>query len=82
MCEKGLNAEQFQFMIKQADDSLAMSQQWLEQLHHLADHAALKDASVALAQATVLLGQTRAKLENAVDVLDGAPSASVTVKRL
>lgn len=82
MCEKGLNSDQFQFMIKQADDSLAMSQQWLEQLHHLADHAVLHDASVALAQATVLLGETRAKLEHAVDVLDVAPNASVTVKRL
>ena len=82
MCEKGLNADQFQLMIKQADDSLAMSQQWLEQLHHLADHAALHDSSVALAQATVLLGQTRAKLEHAVDVLEVAPNPSVTVKRL
>ena len=82
MCEKGLNADQFRLMIKQADDSLAMSQQWLEQLHHQADHAALHDASVALAQATVLLGETRAKLENAVDALDVAPNASVTVKRL
>jgi len=80
MCEKGLTTEQLRMMIEQSDGSLAMSQQWLEQLHHLADHASIHDASTYLAQATILLGETRAKLEAALDSLDGSGSG-VEVRR-
>ena len=41
MCQKGVNTDQMKLMIGQADDALAMAQQWLEQIHHLADHADL-----------------------------------------
>lgn len=80
MCQKGVNTDQMKLMIGQADDALGMSQQWLEQIHHLADHAEMTEASTLVAQATVLLGEARAKLDAAGDVLDGSvggPDASV-----
>lgn len=80
MCQKGVNTEQMKLMIGQANDSLAMAQQWLEQIHHLADHAGLTAPSVNVAQASVLIGEARAKLDVAADVIDGevgGPDASV-----
>lgn len=81
MCEKGVNTDQMKLMVAQVDDSLAMAQQWLEQIHHLADHAGLHTESVNVAQATVLLGEARGKLENAIDGLDGGSTdEGVTVE--
>lgn len=74
MCQKGVNTDQMKLMLGQANDSLAMAQQWLEQIHHLADHAELSEASTAIAQASVLLGEARGKLDTAADQID-APSA-------
>ena len=76
MCQKGVNPDQMKLMIGQADDALAMAQQWLEQIHHLADHADLAESSKQVAQASVLLGEARAKLDNAADGLDGESSSS------
>ena len=71
MCQKGVNTDQMKLMIAQANDALGMAQQWLEQIHHLADSADLTGPSTAVAQASVLLGEARAKLENAADEVDG-----------
>jgi hypothetical protein len=60
-------------MIAQVDDSLAMAQQWLEQVHHLADRAEEPQASALVAQATVLLGQTREKLQTSTEVIGSGP---------
>ncbi len=76
MCQKGVNTDQMRLMIGQADDALAMAQQWLEQIHHLADHADLHEPSVSVAQASVLLGEARARLESAADALEAPPSGS------
>jgi len=80
MCQKGVNPDQVKLMIGHTDDVLALAQQWLEQLHHLADHAGMTDPSVSIAQASVLLGEARAKLDAAADQVDGqtaGPDASV-----
>lgn len=80
MCQKGVNTDQMRLMIGMADDSLALAQQWLEQIHHLADHAGLTAPSTDVAQASVLLGEARAKLDLAADTLAGetaGPDASV-----
>lgn len=80
MCQKGVNTDQMKIMVGHADDTLAMTQQWLEQIHHVADHADLTAPSTAVAQATVLLGEARAKLEQAIDAMDAEsadPAASV-----
>ncbi|MDO8963446.1 MAG: hypothetical protein Q7W30_03025 [Coriobacteriia bacterium] len=82
MCENSVNIPQLKVQVGQADDLAALVQQQLEQLHHLADHGKQHDASVELAQANVLLGEVRGKLERALLVLDGGgtPSADVTVE--
>ena len=80
MCENGINTDQLKVAIGQVNDSLGMSQQWLEQLHHMADHAKKNSASAELAQVTVMLGEARSKLENALDSLEGDGTSEVTVE--
>jgi len=81
VCENNVNVPQLKLSIGQTDDTLALAQEWLEQLHHLADHGHKHEASAELAQATVLLGEARAKLEAAVDALEGRAAApGVTVE--
>lgn len=83
MCQKGVNTDQMKIMVGHADDTLAMTQQWLEQIHHLADQAELAASSTPVAQASVLLGEARAKLEQAVDALDvGSTGSSASVELL
>jgi hypothetical protein len=74
MCESGINVGQLKLAIGQSDDAIALAQQWLEQLHHLADHGKRADVSAALAQAGVLLGEARGKLDAAIDDLEGTSS--------
>lgn len=81
MCESGINTGQLKLAIGQTDDTLALAQQWLEQLHHLADHGKLPPVSAALAQASVLIGEARGKLERAIEDLEGTPrNPDVTVE--
>jgi len=80
MCETGINLGQMKLAIGQCDDALAMAQQWLEQLHHLADHGKRAEASAALAQAGVFLGEARGRLDAAIDDLEGAPGDTTTVE--
>lgn len=81
MCEGGINAPQMRFSIEQVNETLALAQEWAEQLHHLADHAHRSEASVELAQVSVMLGEAREKLETAAESLD-AGSTDVTVERV
>ncbi len=69
-------------MIAQVDDSLAMAQQWLEQIHHLADHAEEREGSALVAQASVLLGEARAKLQSSTEVIEAGSGGSATVERV
>lgn len=71
MCEQGVNVGQLKLAIGQSDDAIAVVQQWLEQLHHLADHGKRAEVSTALAQAGVLLGEARGKLDAAIADLEG-----------
>jgi hypothetical protein len=80
MCENGINVDQLRVSIAQVNDSLGMSQTWLEQLHHMADHSGKKLASTEVAQVTVLLGEARAKLDRALDALEGGVHEDVTVE--
>ena len=82
MCEQGINTGQMKLAIGQTDDALAMAQLWLEQLHHLADHGKRAEVSAALAQAGVLLGEARGKLDDAIDELEGAQPGDATVELL
>jgi hypothetical protein len=80
MCQKGVNTDQMRLMIGQADDALGMAQQWLEQIHHLADHADLAEPSTAVAQASVLLGEARGRLDAASDALEGPQDSDASVE--
>ncbi len=80
MCEHGINVDQMKLAVGQSDDALAMVQQWMEQLHHLADHGDRAEASAALAQASVLLGEARGKLDKAIETLDGSSDDKVSVE--
>lgn len=82
MCEHGVNKDQLRLMIAQADDSLGVTQHHVEQIHHLADNAGLYDPSVHVAQASVLLGEARSKLEIALNALEGNADDGVTVELL
>jgi hypothetical protein len=82
MCESGINVAQMKLAVGQSDDALAMTQQWLEQLHHLADHGKRPDVSAALAQANVLLGEARSKLDHAIGNLEGQTYDTTTVELL
>ncbi|HEY5548225.1 MAG TPA: hypothetical protein VIL17_01360 [Coriobacteriia bacterium] len=81
MCENSVNVPQLKISVAQVDDAIALAQQWLEQLHHLADHGKKPGASAELAQANVLLGEARAKVHAAIDALDGrTDDAGITVE--
>lgn len=69
MCENGINTGQMKMAVAMINDALALSQQHLEQLHHLADHGRRSATSMELAQVTVMLGEAREKLELAVENL-------------
>ncbi len=82
MCTKGVNVDQLKHAVGMSDDALAMVQQWLEQVHHLADHGDLTGPSTEVAQATVLLGEVRGKLEAAMEELEAqksGPDATIEV---
>jgi len=83
MCQQGVNMGQLKMAIKQTDETIALAQEWLEELHHLADHGSLNEVSAALAQANVKLGEVRAQLYCATDNLDnpgGGDEGDVSVE--
>lgn len=80
MCESGINIDQLRMSIAQTEEALGLAQEWLEQLHHLADHGKQPAASAELAQVTVILGEARGKLEKAANSLGGTPNEDVTVE--
>lgn len=81
VCENSVNVPQLRISVAQVDDTVALAQQWLEQLHHLADTGKKPAASAELAQANVLLGEARGKIEAALNALDGrSEDAGITVE--
>lgn len=81
MCESGINTGQMKLAVAMVNDALALSQQHLEQLHHLADHGRRTATSTELAQVGVMLGEAREKLDLAVSNLAIADD-DVTIERL
>jgi hypothetical protein len=81
MCEGGINTGQMKLAVAMVNDALALAQQHLEQLHHLADQGRRTATSAELAQVTVMLGEAREKLDSAVEHLALADD-DVTVERL
>ncbi|MDO8879727.1 MAG: hypothetical protein Q7W44_02845 [Coriobacteriia bacterium] len=81
MCEGGINTGQMKLAVAMVNDTLALAQQHLEQLHHLADQGRRAATSAELAQVTVMLGEAREKLDSAVSQLT-VTDDDVTVERL
>lgn len=81
MCEGGINTGQMKLAVAMINDSLALSQQHLEQLHHLADQGRRTATSAELAQVTVMLGEARERLDSAVANL-AVTDDDVTIERL
>jgi len=81
MCESGINTGQMKMAVAMINDALALSQQHLEQLHHLADQGRRSATSAELAQVTVMLGEAREKLDSAVANLSIADD-DVTIELL
>ena len=82
MCEGGINTGQMKLAVAMINDALALSQQHLEQLHHLADQGRRSASSAELAQVTVMLGEAREKLDSAVANLSVSDEDDVTIERL
>lgn len=82
MCEKGVNTDQLKLMLEQAGDAVSMAQQWLERIHHIADTGGMHHASTSVAQATVLLGEAHAKLDDVIEGLDEGDDNGVTIERV
>lgn len=82
ICETGIHVGQTKLMIAHADETLSLAQKWLEQIHHLADHGDFKASSTAVAQATVLLGEARAKLKDSIDEFDSDTDSTFSVERV
>lgn len=82
MCEGGINTGQMKLAVAMVNDSIALSQQWLEQLHHLADQGKRTATSADLAQVTVMLGEAREKLDAAIEKLHLTEDDDVLVERL
>lgn len=81
MCEGGINTGQMKLAVAMINDSLALAQQHLEQLHHLADQGRRVATSAELAQVTVMLGEARERLDSAAENLS-ATDDDVTIERL
>jgi hypothetical protein len=80
MCESGINKGQMKLSIAQCNQAIALAQEWLEQLHHLLDHAGETASSGRLAQVTVMLGEARQQLEDACDDLGAGGHDHVKVE--
>jgi hypothetical protein len=78
-----VNVAQLRLSIAQMTEMLGLVQESLEQLHHMADHGGIKEASKDLAQATASLGEVRSRLEAAAEGLEGHKAGpDISVERV
>ncbi len=81
MCTNGVNTGQFEMMIDQIDDQLALQRRWTHRLAHTAGDAGFAKTDDALHQVQQLLDDARALLTDAKDYLEdeAASGTGVTV---
>lgn len=81
MCTNGVNTGQFNMMLEQMDDQLAVNRRWVHKLAHSAGDAGFSQTDEVLHKVQELLDEARALLTDAKDALESdAESASgVTV---
>lgn len=81
MCTNGINTGQFDQMISQVDDHIALERRWVHRLAHQAGDAGFANVDDKLHAVQELLDEARALLADAKDALedDAANAPGVTV---
>ena len=81
MCTNGINTGQFEQMISQIDDHVALERRWVHKLAHQAGDAGFTSVDDKLHAVQELLDEARALLTDAKDALeeDAANAPGVTV---
>ena len=70
MCTNGVNTGQFNMMLEQMDDQLAVNRRWVHKLAHSAGDAGFTKTDEALHKVQELLDEARASLTDAKDALE------------
>ena len=81
MCTNGINTGQFDQMMSQIDDHIALERRWVHRLAHQAGDAGFTTVDDKLHAVQELLDEARALITDAKDALetDAADSSGVTV---
>ena len=81
MCTNGINTGQFEQMIAQIDDHIALERRWTHRLAHQAGDAGFATVDDKLHSVQELLDEARALLSDAKDALEeeAANAPGVTV---
>ena len=81
MCTNGINTGQFDQMVSQVDDHIALERRWVHRLAHQAGDAGFTNVDDKLHSVQELLDEARALLADAKDALeeDAANAPGVTV---
>lgn len=81
MCTNGVNTGQYQMMLEEMDDQLALNRRWMHKLYHLADDNQYAKTAAIVKEAQGLMDEARALMTDAQDALekDSEDLAGVTV---
>lgn len=81
MCTNGVNTGQFEQMMAQIDDHIALERRWVHKLAHQAEAAGFPTVDEKLHTAQAMLDDVRALLADAKDALeeDAEAASNVTV---
>ena len=82
MCTNGVNIGQFEMMLEQMDDQLAVNRRWVHKMAHTAGDAGFAKTDETLHKVQELLDDARAQLADAKDALeaDAESGSGVTVE--
>ena len=76
MCTNGINTGQFEQMMSQVSDHVALERRWAHNLAHMAQDAGFENVGEKLHAAMALLDDCRAALDDARDALDADAEAA------
>ncbi|MGI6534851.1 MAG: dynein gamma chain protein [Eggerthellaceae bacterium] len=84
MCSNGVNTGQYEMMLEQMDDQLALNRRWTHKLAHLAGDNGFDETCRIMHDVQGLLDDARALMTDAKDALeaDSERLANVTVTRV
>lgn len=82
MCTNGINTGQFEQMIDQIDDHIALERRWVHRLAHQAGDAGFSTVDDKLHAVQELLDEARALITDAKDALesDAEANSGITVE--